>query len=204
MPRLADVGLTSVLRAERVKVVPQWKTFEEAVSANLDALYRTALRLSGGRQADAEDILQDSLLRAFEHRDELREIGACRSWLFTILARTHLNRVRSQRRRHELLEADLPEQAFEAALADWSREEPISAAGDSLARREDVRRALDSLDRPLRLVLLLADAEEFSHREIAVMLDIPEGTVASRLFRARRALRDRLRLGEVSISRRIV
>lgn len=179
-------------------------TFEEGVSANLDALYRTALRLCSGREADAEDLLQDALLRAFDHRKSLRHIGACRSWLFTILVRTHLNRLRAERRRHERLEADLPDGAFESALADWSSEERVETTVDNAARYEEVRRALDSLDRPLRLVLLLADAEEFSHREIAQILDIPEGTVASRLFRARRALRDCLRTAETLTKRRIV
>jgi RNA polymerase sigma-70 factor (ECF subfamily) len=201
--RLMSVRPQAVLHAEIGGDAPQ-VTFEEGLSASLNALYRTALRLCSGREADAEDLMQDALLRAFDHRKSLRRLGACRSWLFTILVRTHLNRVRAERRRHERLEADLPDGAFEAALADWSGEGRVDAAIDSLARRDEVRRALDSLDQPLRLVLLLADAEEFTHREIAEMLDIPEGTVASRLFRARRALRQCLRSPEKSAPWRIV
>jgi RNA polymerase sigma-70 factor (ECF subfamily) len=179
-------------------------TFEEGVSTNLDALYRTALRLCNGREADAEDLLQDALVRAFEHRASLRHLGACRSWLFTILVRTHLNRVRAERRRRERLETDLPDGAFESALVEWSHGKRFENTIDDLAQREEVRRALDSLDQALRAVLLLADAEEFSHREVAEILGIPEGTVASRLFRARRALRERLHVAEAAVARRIV
>jgi RNA polymerase sigma-70 factor (ECF subfamily) len=158
----------------------------------VDPLYRTALRLVAGRQADAEDLLQDACLRAFQGFDSLRRADAARSWLFTILVRTHLNRERSRRRRGETVEADLDEGAFERALAGW-RSGPTPE--DLLAReqlRDRLREALNTLPSALRAVVYLVDAEGFSHREVGKMLKVPEGTVASRLFRARRELRDRL------------
>jgi RNA polymerase sigma factor (sigma-70 family) len=82
------------------------RAFEELLAANLDALYRTALRLCDGRSADAEDLLQDAMLRAFEKRASLRDPSAGRAWLFTTLIRTNLNRVRSSRRRAETLATD--------------------------------------------------------------------------------------------------
>ena len=158
----------------------------------MDPLYRTALRLVGGRLADAEDLLQDACLRAFERFGSLRSPDAARSWLFTILVRTHLNRERSRRRRPETVEADLDEGAFERALACW---QSVATPEDVLASeqlRDQLRAALSTLDGDLRMVVCLVDVEGFSHREVAEMLQIPEGTVASRLFRARRELRDRL------------
>ena len=85
---------------------------EELVSAHLDALYRTALRLCSGHSHDAEDLLQDAMLRAFAKHRDLREPAAARSWLFTILVRTNRNRLRRDRRRRERLSTDMDEQAF--------------------------------------------------------------------------------------------
>lgn len=169
-------------------ISPGDSAFEDLLSANLDSLYRTSLRLCVEAD-DAQDLLQDAVLRAFQHRSQLRDPGAGRSWLFRILIRTHLNRVRSRDRRPENVESDMSEERFEAALADWSAD----CAGDwleRLAERQRVQRAVEEIDVPFRAVLLLSDVEEFSQREVAGILDLPEGTVASRLFRARRALRD--------------
>jgi len=152
-------------------------------------LFRTALRLCQGHTADAEDLLQDAALRAFESYDRLRDAAAARPWLFTILTRTHLNRVRRRRRRAETVSADLDEPAFEAALAEWA---PVPSPAEHLETwqlGEQLTRALDGLPADLREVTLLVDVEGFTQREVAGMLGIPEGTVASRLFRARRQLR---------------
>ncbi|MGH7580419.1 MAG: RNA polymerase sigma factor [Gemmatimonadales bacterium] len=81
--------------------VPPHRAFEEVIAEHLDALFRTALGLCGGHEADAEDLLQEAALRAFNAYGGLREPSAARSWLFTILGRTHLNRARRARRRAE-------------------------------------------------------------------------------------------------------
>ncbi|MBA2565446.1 MAG: sigma-70 family RNA polymerase sigma factor [Gemmatimonadetes bacterium] len=161
------------------------------MTGHLDALYRTALRFCGGEKPDAEDLLQDAVLRAFEAFRELRDPAAARAWLFTILTRTNLNRVRARRRRAETLASDLDEHAFEAALATWQTA-AASNVGDLVLIRERLASALDALDEGLRVVIWLADVEGFRQREVAEMIGIPEGTVASRLFRARRSLREML------------
>ena len=171
---------------------PGHMAFEELLAANLDSLYRTALRLCRGRTEEAEDLLQDSVLRAFAKRGALRDASAGRSWLFTTLVRTHLNRVRSDGRRRESLESECDDRQFEAALAGWSSSEMPEDRLDREATQAAVRSAIDGLDPLLREVLMLTDVEGFSHREAAAMLEIPEGTVASRLFRARAALRSAL------------
>jgi RNA polymerase sigma-70 factor (ECF subfamily) len=169
------------------------RAFEELLSEHLDALYRTALRFCGGRRADAEDLLQDAMLRAFGRFGELREPEAARVWLFTILTRTNLNRLRAQRRRAEMIASDLEEHEFEAALASWRSAEAPDEHTDRVLTRERLAAALDALDEYLRPVVWLTDVEGFRQREVAEMLGIPEGTVASRLFRARRSLREALR-----------
>ncbi len=166
--------------------------FEELLSRELDALYGMALRLCRGRSTDAEDLLQETALRAFRHFNELRELGAGRTWLFRILLRTHLNRTRAADRRKETLESDLDEATFEQALAAWQGVETrVGIEGDYLLR-EQVTAAVDALPGPMRDVLWLVDVEGFRQREAAELLDVPEGTVASRLYRARRTLRDAL------------
>ena len=162
------------------------------LTEHLDALFRTALRLCQGHQADAEDLLQDAALRAFASYGQLREPSAARAWLFTILSRTHLNRVRGRSRRPETLSADLDEPAFEAALAQWASGPSPADAAETGQLGEQLTRALDELSPELRGVVLLVDVEGFTQREVAAMQGVPEGTVASRLFRARRQLRTAL------------
>lgn len=162
------------------------------LSEHLDALFRTALRLCQGREADAEDLLQDAALRAFTNYGQLREASAARAWLFRILTRTHLNRVRAARRRAELVDADLDEGALEAALAEWV---PLRSPAEETEVRllgEQLTGALDELPDELRRAIWLVDVEGFTQREAASMEDVPEGTIASRLFRGRRQLRTAL------------
>ena len=91
------------------------RAFEELLGENLDVLFRTALRLSGGREADAEDLLQEAVLKAFRRFDQLRDPQAGLGWMLTILTRTHLNAVRSQHSRAETLMGDYDDGAFERA-----------------------------------------------------------------------------------------
>jgi RNA polymerase sigma-70 factor (ECF subfamily) len=165
------------------------RAFEEIFAEHLDALYRTALHLCRGNEADAEDLLQDSSLRAFTSFDQLRDPAAARAWLFTILTRTHLNRVRAAGRRAEATSTDLDEREFEAALAQWV---PMRSPAEEVERwqlAEQLSRALEQLSAELRAAVWLVDVEGFTQREAAEMQEVPEGTIASRLFRARRQLR---------------
>lgn len=165
---------------------------DHLVGENLDALYRYALRLCHGREADAEDLVQDALLRAVRGADQLKALEAGRAWLFQIVTRTHLNRVRAGGRRAETLASDLDEAAFEEALAAWT---PIEGPEEALIRQQErdvLVAAIDTLDPGLRAAVWLSDIEGFTQREVAEMLSVPGGTVASRVFRARRALRGKL------------
>lgn len=189
MMRAGSTGGEGGHTLKKLGAGPAPRAFEEVLTEHLDALFRTALRLCEGHEADAEDLLQDTVLRAFNSYGQLREPSAARAWLFTILSRTHLNRVRTRRRRLDMVSTDLDELAFEAALADWS---PVPSPAETAETRqlgEQLRQAVDALPPELRSVVLLVDVEGFAQREVASMQGIPEGTVASRLFRARRQLR---------------
>lgn len=184
-------GLIS--RWYRAPAAGRARSFQELLDEHLGALYHCALRCCAGRQADAEDLLQDAMLSACRHFAELRDPAAARAWLFTILARTNLNRLRRLQRRAELLATDLGEADFEAALASWRESAGPEVQADAALARERLLAALDGLPAEIRPVVWLSDVEGFRQREVAQMLDIPEGTVASRLFRARRSLRDALK-----------
>ncbi len=171
---------------------PVGGAFERVLSTHLDALHGMAIRLSNGHQADAEDLLQDATLRAYAAFASVRDVSAVRAWLFQILVRTNLNRVRSRRRRLEMTASDVGDAEFERALAEWSPPSAVDDEIDEAGVRASVREALDALDAPLRAVVQLVDMEGFLQRDAAGMLRIPEGTVASRLFRARGALRNSL------------
>jgi RNA polymerase sigma-70 factor (ECF subfamily) len=148
-----------------------------------------AVRLSGGQEAEADDLLQETAVRAVQGFQELRDPRTARAWLFTILVRTFHNRVRAARRRAETFAADLSAEAFETALAAWR---PLPTPEEVLAQHDlgvRLMAALDTLNVSLRTVLWLVDVEGFRQREVAAMLEIPEGTVASRLYRARWQLR---------------
>jgi RNA polymerase sigma-70 factor, ECF subfamily len=166
--------------------------FEREALAYLDSLYRTALRLSHHR-ADAEDLVQDTYLKAFRSARQFRPGTNLRAWLFTILHNTARNRYRDRARDHVTVDSEVVERAADAPLAVSPR------AGDtpeSLLLRAtlapELQAAVDSLPASFREAVWLRDVEEFSYAEIAEMLDVPIGTVMSRISRGRHLLFDRL------------
>jgi RNA polymerase sigma-70 factor (ECF subfamily) len=161
--------------------------------ALLDALYGTALRLT--RHADAaQDLVQDTYLRAFRSRAGFTPGTNLKAWLYTILHNTWRNRRRDQARSR--VEADsevldlLVEQGQDGSVTRVDTPEALLVAADL---SEDLRLALDRLPDAFREAIWLRDVEELSYQEIASVLDIPVGTVMSRLSRGRRLLYDALR-----------
>lgn len=172
--------------------------FETHVVALLPRLLGVARRLSGN-DADAEDLVAESVARAWRSLDTLQCDAAFKGWIFRILHNTFVSEYRRAcaRPRFEPIEADdddeapfsLFEQMHQPFLLWFSN--PEQAFIDRLLR-EDLERALAALPEDHRVVVVLADLEEFSYAEIAEMLCVPIGTVRSRLARARSALQRRL------------
>jgi RNA polymerase sigma-70 factor (ECF subfamily) len=175
---------------EAIRTAPEILTFEEALAAHLDALYATALRLTRDPSL-AEDLLQDAVLRAYRNFRDLRSRERFRSWLFTILVNTAKNQARDASRRVPFVDIDLDTLLEDPLLADGG-----AASPESILLREclpeDLEAGLEALPEPLLRVLWLADVEEFTIAEVAGILGIPTGTAASRLHRARRAMREHL------------
>lgn len=165
--------------------------FNEEAVHHLDALYRMALRLTRNA-ADAEDLVQETYLRAFRARHQFRPGTNLRAWLFRILMNAFINEYRKQARRpsntslDELDDFSLYHQMLDGRpqVGSGTIEEEVFAR----LSEERVLAALDDLPLEFRQVVHLADVEGFSYREIAEILGIPIGTVMSRLHRGRRKL----------------
>jgi RNA polymerase sigma-70 factor (ECF subfamily) len=151
-----------------------------------DALYRGALRLTRNR-AQAEDLVQEALVRAFRSFDRFTAGTNCRAWLFKIMRNVFLNRVRAEREAPYDGEF-LDEQRLDAGMGFRSTATPEEEFLQTVVHG-DVERALRDLPERFQEVVVLFDLEGFTYREIAEALDCPIGTVMSRLSRGRRLLR---------------
>ena len=156
--------------------------FEEMVTAHLDSLYRTALRLTG-RAQDAEDLVQETYLRAWRSLHTYRPGTNPKAWLFRILHNAHIDRFRASTRAVQTVD-ELEGQDPAFVVHETPESEVLAGVMDA-----EVRQALMALPEVFRTCLILADLEGFSYQEIADILGIPRGTVMSRLFRGRRAMR---------------
>jgi RNA polymerase sigma-70 factor, ECF subfamily len=159
---------------------------EEALSY-IDSLYGTALRLTR-RPADAEDLVQDTYLKAFRAADQFERGTNLKAWLFTILHNTFRNMRRHDVRSPVDVDSETVERAADVMAQDQTPEQLLTR--DTLDA--DLQAALDALPDAFRQAVWLRDVEEFSYAEIARILGVPIGTVMSRISRGRRMLFERL------------
>jgi RNA polymerase sigma-70 factor (ECF subfamily) len=162
--------------------------FEAEALTHLDHLYATALRLTRDR-ASAEDLVQETYLKALRFSNRFTRGTNLRAWLFTILHNTFRNTVRGLVRSPVAVDSDAVEDAAAEASGDTSPE--ASLLRQAAAR--DVDAALDDLPDVFRQAVWLRDVEDFTYAEISAMLDVPSGTVMSRISRGRRLLAARLK-----------
>ncbi|MGH9169958.1 MAG: sigma-70 family RNA polymerase sigma factor [Acidimicrobiales bacterium] len=169
--------------------------FAEDTEQFMGSLYSAALRMTRS-PADAEDLVQETYLKAFRGYASFKEGTNLKAWLYRILTNTFINSYRAKRRHPEETELEEVEDFYlfhrlgglEAAAAGRSAEdEALDGITD-----EEVKGAVESLPESFRMAVLLADVEGFSYKEIAEIMDVPIGTVMSRLHRGRRALQKAL------------
>lgn len=192
LPRASDalIGRVSV-----AGVMADPATFADQAMPYMASLYSAALRMTRN-PSDAEDLVQETFLRAFRGFGGFQQGTNLKAWLYRILTNTYINTYRAKRRRPE--EADLGDVedfylyrhlgGLEAARAGRSAEDELL----DLVSEAEVKDAVESLPDNFRMPVLLADVEGFSYKEIAAILDIPIGTVMSRLHRGRKALQKSL------------
>jgi len=166
--------------------------FEAAAMPYLDPLYNAAYRMARNPQ-DAEDLVQETYLKAYKYYDKFEEGTNLKAWLFKILKNTFINSYRKKQQAPPKADFADIEESFETTVRDDSgqarnpEEELLEKVLD-----EDVQHAMEELPHDYRMVVLLADLEGFSYKEIADILEIPVGTVMSRLYRGRRLLEEAL------------
>jgi len=170
------------------------RDFESVALPHLDALYGAACRLTRNPR-DAEDLVQDAMLRAYRFWDSFEKDSNCKAWLFKILTNTFINSYQKKKRGREVLNAAAAEQkATDGVLVQegsMAQRDPQDILIDQTISGQ-VTSALEALPADFRLAVVLCDLEGLSYKEIADAMDCPIGTVMSRLYRGRRLLKKAL------------
>jgi RNA polymerase sigma-70 factor (ECF subfamily) len=169
--------------------------FTEVAMEHMPGLYSAALRMTRN-SADAEDLVQETYLKAYRSYGTFEEGTNLRAWLYRILTNTYINTYRAAKRRPEVTDVeDVEDLYLYRRLPSTGGSQPGRSAEDEALDRftdDDVKSALEALPENFRMAVLLADVEGFSYKEIADITDVPIGTVMSRIHRGRRSLQKAL------------
>ena len=174
--------------ATQPKPNPDWD-FDETALPHVDALYNTALRLTRNPQ-DAEDLVQEAFFKAYRYYDRFQEGTNLKAWLFKILKNTFINNYRKKQQQPPQSDFAAIEDSFEDRISEDVLRKMKNPEEQFLegVLDQDIQAALDALPENYRMAVVLADLEDFSYREIAEILEVPVGTVMSRLYRGRKRL----------------
>ena len=162
---------------------------------HMESLFSAAMRMTHNA-ADAEDLVQETYLKAYRSFASFREGSNIRAWLYRILTNTYINTYRAKKRRPEIADVEDVEDLYlyhrlsgnsSASLGRSAEDEALDRFTDT-----DVKAAIESLPDSFRIAVLLADVEGFSYKEIAEITEVPIGTVMSRIHRGRKALQKAL------------
>jgi RNA polymerase sigma-70 factor (ECF subfamily) len=158
-------------------------------------LFSTALRMTRNR-SDAEDLVQETYIKGWRSFHTFQEGTNLRAWLFRIMTNTYINKYNAQKRKGTEVELDDVEELFlYKRLGSIDQSQLSSSAEDQMLELftdDEVKTALESLPEDFRIPVLLSDVDGFSYKEISEMLEIPIGTVMSRLHRGRKAMQKML------------
>jgi len=169
------------------------KEFEDDALVHLDLLYNTAVQMTRN-VADAQDLVQETFVKAYRFFDKFKRGTNCKAWLFKIMKNNFINTFR--KRAKEPAKVDFEE--VQAVLEAKPQPEPLPDSGPDIEQafeelvEDDVKAALDQLPFEFRMVTILSDVQGLSYQEIADIMECPIGTVRSRLSRARRFLQGKL------------
>lgn len=166
---------------------PSRADFEREALPHLPALYAAATRMTRNER-DAEDLVQDTMLRAYRFFDTFEAGTNCKAWLFRILTNAFCNRYREREREHQILtEAESSDVNVEQFVGGVEARDSEGALLGKMVSA-DVEKALAAVPQDFRMAVILADLEDFSYKEIAEIMNCPAGTVMSRLYRGRKIL----------------
>jgi RNA polymerase sigma-70 factor (ECF subfamily) len=172
-----------------LKTRPSRIDFEREALPHLPALYAAATRMTR-HERDAEDLVQDTMLRAYRFFDTFEAGTNCKAWLFRIMTNVFCNKYREREREHQVLaeaeSSDVNVEQFVGGGAIEGRDAEGALLGKMVSA--DVEKALAQVPQDFRMAVILADLEDFSYKEIAEIMNCPAGTVMSRLYRGRKIL----------------
>jgi len=188
-PPIPATGANSALPVARGDLTAR---FERDALPFLDALYSAALRMTKNPE-NAEDLVQETYAKAFSSFHQFTEGTNLRAWLYRILTTTFINIYRKEQRQPLIADGELEEWQI-AEAATHTSDQGKSAEVEALEQLpdSDIKNALQELPEEFRLAVYFADVEGFSYKEVAEILNIPAGTVMSRLHRGRKSLRESL------------
>ncbi|MBW7887835.1 MAG: sigma-70 family RNA polymerase sigma factor [Bacteroidetes bacterium] len=165
--------------------------FQEQAMKHTDILYNYGLRLTGNAD-DASDLLQETYLKAYRFWDKFEQGTNLRAWLFRIMKNTYINQYRKDVKEPNKVEYEEIEKFYDLVRAESSDSTDLQEKMFSNLLDDDVSKALDSLPEEFRTVVILCDIEGLTYEEIAEFLQVPIGTVRSRLHRGRKILHTKL------------
>ncbi|WP_169304797.1 sigma-70 family RNA polymerase sigma factor [Chloroherpeton thalassium] len=165
--------------------------FQKEAMIHIDSLYNFALRMTGDPE-DANDLVQETYMKAYRFFDSFEKGTNCKAWLFRILKNSYINRYRKESKQPDKVDYDDIKEFYHTIRHSSSDSNDMQEKLFGNLMDEQVSRALNSLPEDFREVVQLCDIEGFTYEEIANMVDCPIGTVRSRLHRGRKILRDKL------------
>ncbi len=192
-PRLRRVGNIGLAEERRSSDDNRSTEFEELILEHMDMLYAVALKLTRNA-TDAEDLTQNTVVKALRFHDKFAEGTYIKAWLLTILRNTFINEYRRKVRRPTFVELSGTEPAKTTAPDPQVPYEPKEYTSQELFELldDEVKLAIEALPEDFKQAVIMADLEDKSYKEIAEAMECPLGTVMSRLYRGRKLLRERL------------
>lgn len=178
-------ALTNTLNDEELQ--QRYAEFEKEAVPHLDAVYNFALRMTGDED-DADDLVQETYLKAFRFFDKFEKGTNCKAWLFRILKNSFINDYRKTTKEPNKVDYDDVQNFYENIKADEVETQHYEEDAFANLLDDEISKAISELPEDFRTVVILSDIEGFTYEEIADFVDIPVGTVRSRLHRARKML----------------
>ena len=179
------------LMAVRIQKSAKQAEFEREAVPHMDLLYNYALRMTGNT-ADADDIVQETYLKAFRFWDKYEKGTNIKAWLFRIMKNSYINRYRKESKEPDTVDYDEVKNFYNTIKDDSTDTDDLGERMFGNLLSDEVAKALESLPVDFRTVVILCDIEGLTYEEIADFVEIPIGTVRSRLHRGRKMLRIKL------------
>lgn len=173
------------------KEISKQQDFNEEILPHLDSLYNFGLRLTS-EPNDAEDLVQDTIVKAYRFFSSYEKGTNAKAWLFRILKNSYINNYRRKSKKPQEVDYDEVSMFYESIRAERTESSDLEEKMFRELIDDELSNALDSIPEDFRTVVLLCDVEDFTYEEIANMLDVPIGTIRSRLHRGRNLLKAQL------------